>query len=269
VFFDENVRMTVNGILDAQGTAHQRIRFSTTPGTALVPDIRPQLPLNPPHWGGVHISGSNSPLNIISYADFEFAQPNPQSDGGIGVVGGGQLLVDNITFMGSHLQWIFVNASSITIRNSVLGDMFENCDCPAGHPQEMTPVIDNVAEHIKGVGGIPAGGHFIIENNVIGRNRGHNDNIDVDSQQWPNPILQIRNNIFLGTGDEAQDGGGDFLFEGNIVGDFAKDIDNDGTGDSNVISTGDTLPTVAFIVRNRFTNIDHVVNFKTGAYGYL
>jgi fibronectin type 3 domain-containing protein len=270
VFFEAGTRLTVNGILDAQGTPHQRIRFSTRPGTAQVANIRPELGLAPPHWGGVHIAGSNSPLNIISHADFEFAQPTPaQNDGSIGVVGGGRLVLDDITNFGSHLRWIYVNASSITIRNSVLYDMFENCDCPAGHPQSMTPPIDNIAEHIKGEGGIPAGGHFIIENNIIGRNRGHNDNIDVDSEQWPNPILVIRNNVFLGTGDEAQDGGGDFLFEGNIVADFEKDIDNDGTGDSNVISTGDTETTVAMIVRNTFTNIDHVANFKTGSYGYF
>lgn len=270
VFFDAGVRMTVNGIIDAQGTPHERIRFSTTPGTAQVADIRPELGLAPPHWGGLHVSGSNSPLNIVSHADFEFAQPSTAAnDGSIGVVGGGQLVLDDITNFGSHLRWIYANASSIIIRNSVLYDMFENCDCPAGHPQSMTPAIDNIAEHIKGEGGIPAGGHFIIENNVIGRNRGHNDNIDVDSEQWPNPILVIRNNVFLGTGDEAQDGGGDFLFEANIVGDFQKDIDNDGTGDSNIITTGDTETTVAMIIRNQFTKIDHVANFKTGSYGYF
>jgi hypothetical protein len=269
VFFDEGVRMTVNGIINAQGTPHQRIRFSSTPGTDLVPDIRPELPLAPPHWGGLHVSGSDSPLNIISHADFEFAQDEVANDGSIGAVNGAQLVLDDITNFGSHLRWIYARASSLIVRNSVLYDMFDNCDCPAGHPQQMTPVIDNIAEHIKGEGGIPDGGHFIIENNIIGRNRGHNDNIDVDSGNWPDPILQIRNNIFIGTGDEAQDGGGDFIFEGNIVGDFQKDIDNDGTGDSNVISTGDTLPTVAMIVRNQFTNIDHVVNFKTGAYGYV
>jgi hypothetical protein len=270
VFFDAGVRLTVSGILNAQGTRYQRIRFSTTPGTALVADIRPQLPLSPPHWGGVHVDNSNSPLNIISHADFEYAQPTEATnDGSVAAVNGSQLLLDDITNFGSHLRWIYGRASSMIIRNSVLYDMYENCDCPAGHPQAMTPAMDNIAEQIKAEGGIPTGGYFIVEGNVIGRNRGHNDNIDVDSGQWPNPILQIRNNIFLGTGDEAQDGGGDFLFEGNIVGDFRKDIDNDGTGDSNVVTTGDTASTVAMIVRNTFTKIDHVVNFKTGAYGYL
>ena len=78
-------------------------------------------------------------------------------------------------------------------------------------PIEMTPSIDNDAEQIMGVGGIPKNGHYIIRNNYFGTNKGHNDVIDVDSNQYPAPILQILNNYFAGSGDEAIVGGGFFL----------------------------------------------------------
>ena len=140
---------------------------------------------------------------------------------------------------------------------------------PDEFPRSFTPALDNVSEHINAAGGIPDGGYYIIEGNVFGRNKGHNDVIDINSNQYPDPVVQIRNNVFLGGGDEAIDGGGDILIEGNLFLNFIKDNDNDGSGDSNVISTSDGGTSWLSVVRNTFVNVDHAVNFKTNAYGFF
>ena len=41
--------------------------------------------------------------------------------------------------------------------------------------------LDNISEHIKGIGEIPSGGRYIIRDNFFGSKKGHNDVIDVDS----------------------------------------------------------------------------------------
>jgi len=261
VYFDADTQITVNGIIDAQGTEYQRIRFTGVPGAALVPDIRPELPNGPPKWGGIQLHNTMSDQNIISYADVEYAQ---DSNGSIGVHSS-EVVIDNVSFSGTRLRMVYSDSASVIIRNSIFADMFE----PSDSPLNMTPPLDNISEHIKHVGFIPTGGHYIIENNIFGTNKGHNDVIDFDSGQRPDPILQILNNTFIGGGDEAIDGGGDMLIEGNVFANFIKDIDNDGTGDSNVISTSDTLTSTMVIARNVFVNNDHVVNFKKDGYGYF
>jgi len=261
VYFDADTQITVNGIIDVQGTEYQRIRFTGVPGAPLVADIRPELPDGPPKWGGIQLQNTMSDQNIISYADVEYAQ---NSSGSIGV-NNSEVVIDNVSFSGTRLRMVYSDSASVIIRNSIFADMFE----PSDSPLNMTPPLDNVSEHIKHVGYIPTGGHYIIENNIFGTNKGHNDVIDFDSGQQPDPILQILNNTFIGGGDEAIDGGGDMLIEGNLFANFIKDIDNDGTGDSNVISTSDMLSSTMVIARNVFVNNDHVVNFKLDGYGYF
>ncbi len=261
IFYDPDTELTVNGIIKAEGTPFMRIRMASLPGATFVPDIRPELPLGPPRWDGIQIVNSMSSENIISHVDIEFAQ---SSDGAIGV-DHSEVIIDNVTFRGTHQRMIFTDTSSVIVQNCAFPDMF----APDEFPLEMSPPIDNAAEHIKGSGGIPNPGHYIIRNNVFGTNKGHNDIIDVDSNQLPDPILQILNNEFTGSGDEAVDGGGDILVEGNRFANFIKDRDNDGSGDSNCITTSDTLTSVMMITRNVFVNIDHVVNFKKEAFGYV
>ena len=261
VYFSPGTRLTIGGILSAIGTEYQRIRLTSLPGEALVSDIRPELPNGPAKWGGIQFVNSNSDQNILSYVDIEYAQ---SSGGSVGLTGS-EAIVDNMSFFGTRLRMVRTTSSSIIIRNSVFPDMFLSNESP----RLMTPSLDNVSEQVKGSGGIPSGGHYIIEGNVFGTNKGHNDVIDIDSNQRPNPILVIRNNVFMGAGDEAIDGGGDILIEGNLFMNFIKDLANNGTGDSNVISTGDTSNTVLMVARNTFVNNDHVVNFKNGAYGFL
>lgn len=265
IYMDTGAILTVNGVLTAVGTDLKRIRFTGIPGAAFVADIRPEIPAGPPHWGGIQFSATMSPQNILSHVDVEYAQ---SASGSIGATNS-MIVVQNSTIKGSRLRFVYANRSSMTIRNNVFPDMFTETDAP----QSMTPPLDNVSEFIKGEGGIPVGGHFIIDGNLFGRNKGHNDIIDVDSEQLPLAVVQVINNIFLGAGDEAIDGGGDYYVAGNVFMNFRKDIDNDGTGDSNVISTGDNRAgqnqAVTVIARNVFYNNDHVVNFKKLSFGFF
>lgn len=261
VYFEPNTEITVNGTIKAVGTPTMRIRMASVPGATFVADIRPELPAGPPRWDGIQIIDSNSTENIVSHVDIEFAQ---SSTGSIGVIRS-EALIDNVTFKGTHQRMVFTDFASVIIQNCVFPDMF----APDEFPIEMSPPIDNAAEHIKGQGGIPNPGYYIVRNNIFGTNKGHNDVIDVDSNQLPNPIMQVLDNVFTGAGDEAIDGGGDILIEGNRFAKNIKDRDNDGTGDSNCVSTGDTLGTVMMMARNVFEDNDHVINFKKGAYGYF
>lgn len=80
---------------------------------------------------------------------------------------------------------------------------------------------------------------MIIEKNLFGTNKGHNDLIDFSGPTQPGPILRVLNNVFLGGGDECIDLGGDAYIEGNLFTHIHKDEYNTSTGQANVISTGD------------------------------
>jgi hypothetical protein len=263
VFFDKGTRLLIKGELVAAGTEYERIHLRATPGQQFTASIRPELKHGPPHWSGVQFEESQSNHNLIEKTDIEYAQ---SSHGSIGAYRS-RLRVDDVRIRGTHEFMIFTDDSSIIVQNSVFEDMFAADEFPI----DMTPPIDNTAEHIKGKAGVsfPENGFYIIRNNYFGTNKGHNDIIDVDSNQYPDAVLQVTNNYFAGSGDEAIDGGGDILVEGNIFRNFKKDRDNDGDGESNVISTGDTLNTMLVMTRNIFLDVDHVVNFKKGAFGYF
>ena len=82
------------------------------------------------------------------------------------------------------------------------------------------------------------------------------------------PVIQIRNNTFLGGGDDAMDLEGDALIEGNVIAHFHKDQWNTGVADSNGISAGDAhLAGHNYtVVGNVFYDLDHVAQVKENAY---
>ncbi|MFV2065593.1 MAG: lamin tail domain-containing protein, partial [Pirellulales bacterium] len=254
VYFDAGTGFTVQGRLDAQGSTYQRIRLTSVPDVPPVPDL-PGLPDGPPRWDGIRFLNTMSDQNIVSRTDIEYAQ---SSQGSIGAVDS-QVLIDGVTWKGTHRRMVYANRSSLTIRNSIFPDMFAPGESPAALG------LDNVAEHIKGEGGIPDGGHFIIENNLFGTNKGHNDVIDVTSGSRPDPILEIRDNVFLGSGDELLDLGGDVYVTGNLFAHVAKDADSSDRGYANAISTGDgRFNSDVVVSRNIFWDVDHAINLKRG-----
>jgi hypothetical protein len=125
------------------------------------------------------------------------------------------------------------------------------------------PTTNNLSEHIWGRG-IPADGYFIIENNVFGTTKGHNDAIDFDGPSRPDPIAQILNNVFRGGGDDALDLETDAHIEGNVFMRYHKDVHNTDPGESNVISAGGGKEYV--IVRNVFHDMDHATIIKDDSF---
>ena len=256
VFFEPDARLTVRGRLIAAGTADQRIRFTTVPGQPFVPDLE-GLPEGPARWAGIQFRGSKSPENTIAFADLEYAQ---DSNGSIGVINS-QLVVDDVSFAGTHLRMIYGNNASLVVRNSVFPDMFAANEDPA----QLR--LDNVSEHIKLSGRTPEGGLLLIQNNQFGTNKGHNDVIDADSNRVANgPILQILDNVFQGAGDELLDLGGDVYVAGNLFKHVSKDDSTSDRGYANAISTGDAgANTTLVVARNVFYDVDHGINLKNNA----
>ena len=113
VYFEEDAELLVHGTIVAQGEEHARIRFTSVPGVPFVPNRpggRPGLPDGPPRWKGIHLVDSMSEENVLAYADIEYAQ---DSQGSIGV-NASSLLVDHVTFHGTHLRMVYgVNASLV------------------------------------------------------------------------------------------------------------------------------------------------------------
>ena len=242
VYFAAGTSITVNGRINAQGAEYQRIRFTRQPGDTST-------------WNGIHLSGTTE-NNVFSYVDLEYADT---SSGSISL-SNSVALIENMSFAESNSIVIKSTNSSGIVRNSVFADL---------SPTDLYAV--NAAEQIV-ASTIPAGGYFIIENNIFGATIGHNDVIDFSSLSRPNPIPQILNNTFMGTGDEMLDLGGDAHIEGNIFMHEHKDEYNIGSGESNVISTGDNIgggDATIMVVRNVFYDIDHAVNLKNNTFGYF
>lgn len=259
VYFVEGAGLTVAGRLRAEGAEDARITLAMDPTAAWVPDLHPALPEGPPHWNGIRFVESDAPDNLLSYVDIDRAQVEK---GAVGVFSS-EVVLEHLVVTGTRLRMIYADTSSLLVRDSNFPTMF----APEDRPDDL--LLDNLSEVVKGIGGIPEGGHFRIERNVFGLGKGHNDVIDVTSGRWPGPVLEVRDNVFLGSGDEAIDGGGDILIDGNWFQAFVKDLDNHGTGDSNVLSTGDELPTIAVATRNVYVGVDHVANLKNGSFGYF
>ncbi len=236
VFFEPGARLLVHGLLTAEGEENAPIRFTRTPGTTGT-------------WDGLQFIGSTKD-NRITHAVIEYGRTD---DGMVGVEDS-QLLLDHVTFDHTDLRRIRTIDSSLVVRNCVFTDIFA--------PDEP-PTTNNSSEHIWG-SGVPDGGQFLIENNLFGTTKGHNDAIDFDGPSRPHPIPQILNNRFMGGGDDALDLETDAHIEGNTFANFIKDQYNTAPRESNVISAGRGKDYV--VARNVFYNCGHVAQIKDRAF---
>ena len=244
VFFSPGTQLTVNGCLLATGEQYNPIYFTINP-------------LMTGTWGGIQLEDTIEG-SLISHAVVEFAET---SNGSVGLINS-EAVLEYLTWGGSYRRLVRTDNASVIIRNCVFPDRFAPGEFPGSSD-------DNVVEAINATG-ILAGGHYIVENNIFGTNLGHNDIIDFSGPALPGPILEVYNNVFMGGGDECLDLGGDAWIEGNTFMHVHKDVYNTGSGDSNVISTGDdNYDATIYIVRNVFYDIDHVVDLKTGTYMYF
>ena len=255
VYVDEGVKIEVEGVALIRGEKDKRIYFSHYPGSEFVNDDagNGSLPDAPPKWRGLKLINTLESDNIIKFSDFESAQDD---EGAIGILKS-QCVIDDVSFQRTHIRMIYTEDASVIIKNTRFPDMFTDEEGPA----ELD--LDNISEHIKGIGEIPEDGRYIIRDNFFGTNKGHNDVIDVDSGWRPNPILQIIGNYFSGSGDELCDLGGDVFLSENVFLNVFKDDETSDRGYANAISTGDVGPDATFsISRNVFADIDHAISLK-------
>jgi hypothetical protein len=241
LFFEPGAGITVQdgGRIVADGTPFQQIRFTLRPGAAGT-------------WDGLQFLNSMSD-NRITYAVIEYGG-NPTTNNGMVGLTNSRLLLDHDYFDHTDHRRIRFENAWLTVSNSEFADIF---------PGSIAPTTNNLSEHIWG-NGIAAGGQVVIDNNVFGIVKGHNDVIDVGVAQRPGPVFQILNNTFKGGGDDALDLEGDAHIEGNTFLGFHKDQYNTDTGNSNAMSLGGGRDYV--VARNVFQDMDHVALVKDGAF---
>src|SRR5206468_4861378 len=186
LFFDPGAGITVQdgGRLVAEGSVYNQVRFTLSPGSTGA-------------WDGIQFLNSMSD-NRITYSVIEYGG-SPVTNAGMVGLTNSNLLLDHDYFDHTDHRRIRTDNSSLIVRNSEFAEFF---------PGNAAPTTNNLSEHIWG-NGINAGGHLVIENNVFGATKGHNDAIDIGTYQRPGPIPQILNNVFNGGGDDALDLEGD------------------------------------------------------------
>mgnify|MGYP001212098590 CR=1 FL=1 len=150
------------------------------------------------------------------------------------------------------LRRIQSEESSLIVRACTFTDM-----CLPGQAP-----LNNVSEHLWGRG-VPASGVLLVEGCTFGRTPGHNDAIDFDAVAGLPGVPEIRDNVFLGGGDDALDLETDAVVEGNRFHDYVKDAYNTDPQESNVISAG--AGKHYFVTRNSFWNCQHAVQVKDHA----
>ena len=132
------------------------------------------------------------------------------------------LVVEDSIFDHTDRRRIRTQNSSLVVRNSEFVDIF---------PGDEPPSTDNQSEHIWG--NTSAAGRFLLEGNIFGIVKGHNDAVDVDGGFRPDPVIEVRGNLFRGSGDDALDLEGDAHIEGNVFMNVHKDEFNLDPGESN------------------------------------
>ncbi len=229
VYISPGVNITVanGGRILAEGTDTARIRFSSAPGAG--------------NWGGLTINGGpNSPESRIAYTHFD-----GNGDTAIEVADGTAFL-DHLTFGNTSRQYLSLDRASFVVQNCVF------------------PTITGSFEPVHGTGGIKTGGRGIVLRNFWGKISGYNDAFDFTGGNRPGPILQVINNVFLGSDDDLLDfDSTDAWVEGNI---FLHTHRNGSPDSASAISGGaDNADTSQItIVGNLFYDVDHAANAKQG-----
>jgi hypothetical protein len=228
-------RLTVAGRLEAVGEPLRRIRFTALPGLV--------DPTN--SWGGFRwTAGGLAVSNRLVCVDVEHA----------GLFGSTltttdtTLVIDQCTFAGTTRTLLETHRSSLEVRRSV-----------------FPPAIGRELVHGSL---IPEGGRFVLEGNRFGGTTAGNDVVDFSGARRPGPILEVRNNMFLGSADDVLDlDGCDAHVEGNLF----LNVSNGDPGHPNTSSavsfgSSDGYAPHVVVVRNLFIDVDHLVLCKQGAW---
>jgi len=230
LFFDAGTGIVVQqgGRLIADGTEDGRIRLTRVPGSVS-------------RWDGIDFRNSLED-NRLSYVDMEYGDGRGQSIR----IEHSQILIDNMTWAGTEETILELDHPSLIVRNSVF---------PGINDGETIH-----GEHIEG------DEYLILEGNIFGVNTSNDDVVDFLGAEWPGPIVQVLNNIFLGGGDDGLDfDGTDAYIEGNLFTNFH--LNTSRTTTCSAVATGkpqsgDSNRSEITVVRNVFFDLDHAVLLK-------
>jgi hypothetical protein len=233
LYLGSGVNFTVanGGQLLAEGTDSAPIRFTVTPGSGA-------------SWGKLTVvGGPGSPETRIAFAHFDSNGASPCIQ-----VTTGTVALDSLSFGNTGRQYLTLDGSSFAVSRCTF------------------PTASAAFELVHGTGGVKAGGRGIIRDCFFGVANGYNDVVDFtggnrDSSQ---PIIQLYNNVFAGSGDDALDlDGTDAWVEGNI---FLHIHKNGAPDSSSAVSGGSdsTRTSDITIVRNLFFDCDQAATAKQG-----
>jgi hypothetical protein len=237
IYLGAGVGITVagGGRILADGTEAKPIHVTRAPGAST-------------HGGTLVISGTpGAPETRFVHTFFNFGgQPAVKCEANSNVV------FDYCEWLRNDVQYLELNGGSFVI---------SNCIFPTAAP-------DAYFEAIHADGAPPAGGRAIIRDSFFGKFhsiRGdYNDVIDFTGGNRPGALLQLYNNVFIGSDDDVLDlDGTDAWIEGNIF----MHVHRVGSPDSaSAISGGaeNGQTSEITIVGNLFFDVDHAVTAKEG-----
>ncbi len=225
LFFDTGAGIVVQqgGRLIAEGTENKRIRLTSVPGSGL-------------RWDGIQFDRTIE-NNRLCYVDMEYGDGLEQAV----KIDQSQLLIDNMTWTRTDKNILDVVHPYLIVNNCVFPDQDDE----------------------EGIYGHSLTGdeYLVIQGNTFGHPNGYQDVIDFADCQLPGPIIQIYDNIFLGSEDDGLDlDAADACIEGNL---FMNFLGGSGTGTANAIAADQGSYLV--VSRNIFINNANAVLLKGGA----
>ncbi len=223
-----NISVANGGRILADGTDGAHIRFTRPQGSSA-------------NWGGITFNGAvGSVESRLSYVDIE-ANTATALD-----VNAGTVFFDHLTFANTGVAYIHVDGASFVI---------QNCHFPA---------TTGSFEPLHGTAGIKSGGRGVFTRNFVGRVNGYNDSFDFTGGNRPGPILQIIDNVFVGSDDDELDlDGTDAWVEGNI---FLHAHRNGSPDSASAVSGGNDSGSTSEItvIGNLFYDVDQAATAKQG-----
>lgn len=222
VFFNYDTRIIIDpgGRLIAEGTEYERIRLTCVPG-------------NSSRWNGLWFNQTLEE-NHLSYVDMEFGDAQAQAI----KIDRARLVIDHMTWTRTDKNILDVVHPHLIVQNSIFPDQDDE-------------------EAIYGYG-LTGDEYLIIEGNTFGRPSGYHDVIDFADCHLPGPIIEIYNNVFLGSEDDGVDlDNADACIEGNV---FAYFLGGSSTGTPNAIAADQGSRII--VTRNIFYNNINAILLK-------
>ena len=236
VYLNSGVNLTVanGGVLNAQGTDTQWIRFTRAPGSSS-------------NWGNVTINGAaGSPQSFLAYIYFE----NNANNAGIPCiqVSSGWALLDHLNFGVTGAPYMHLDGAAFLVSNCIF------------------PNTTGAFEPLHGVGGIRSDHYGIVRDCYFGISSGYNDIMDFTggNRNLGQPIIQYFNNVFMGATDDMLDlDGTDAWVEHNI---FMHSHQNGSPDSSSAVSGGSNGSDTSeiTILGNLIFDCDQVADGKQG-----